>query len=190
MLTSLETDIAALINSFTWAEWIEIAFNDHFLEYTTIEEYDHLWVSKEEKTVGIAAQTAWTLAAYSKPKYVRGTASTLSKLIKSFLPENPSTVDRAGPLENVEERIQRLLQGHTRTFLSLQYTRTVAIDDTRDWCGEKDISEAIAAGRMWEVQYYPKTPIGFTYMKSARLNRALAWVIADNDPTAVALRNE
>jgi hypothetical protein len=47
--------------------------------------------------------------------------------------------------------------------------------DQNSWPSEEELAKSIATGEVWEIQWYPDTPVGFYRVCAATFEAALEW---------------
>jgi hypothetical protein len=159
-----------------------ISYNDHWSVYETIEQcYRHAsadkWVDYE---AAVERNAVWEVVVYDgDTRTYHRLASTLASALGG--PEN-------GEPCAVAELIERALRGLPNSFyinfnehspeiygdLILEH----AEHDAREWISDDDYLQALMTNHVWEVRYYPDTPVGFCSTKGATLENALKVMLA------------
>lgn len=148
---------------------VVISFNDHWVVYESVEKMNlppYRWVNDAERALGIASNSAWSAIVYDldSEMLVNVTASTLGAALDAALcvyPGEPS--EWAGDMQRVDEWVAWAIRGTGHHF----EMRFDAEEDPHN---------------IWQVAFYPNTPVGYCSGEAPRLDQAIYWLSGDYNP--------
>lgn len=151
---------------------LTIIFNDHWSVYETVQDgYSwtdpSMWVDYD---AAVLRNSVWDVSKQNEAGETtyRRLASSLSCALNG---------PRSGESCLVSERLGRIMRDlpHTLEIRYIEYDDEVIdlYDDPWCWISEDDHLTALISKRVWEVIYYPDTPVGYCTGVGSTLENAL-----------------
>jgi hypothetical protein len=66
---------------------------------------------------------------------------------------------------------------HLGYYETIEQAIATTTYDRRDFPDEAEIARCIETGEVWEIQWYPRTPVSFNRVCAATLSRALQYAL-------------
>lgn len=159
-------------------ESIDIDFNEHWVYYETIEQHETApyvrWVSDAARSASIAQNRMWSVRVVVDDDRLVHFYGTDPKTVACFVAKELGVIFNARDLDSdFMERVEAIIGDRTDTHLSVSYRADHSGDDVDVGVSEEDQLAIIDEKKLWMVQWYPRTPVGFYILGSLSLPRAL-----------------
>lgn len=158
-------------------ESIDIEFNEHWVYYEDIEKFGAeprvRWVSDAVRRTAISQNRMWSVSVrLDDDKSVRFDGNELPvpavEVAKSLgIQFNARDLD-----SDFMDRVEAIIGDRADTHLSINY-RDDNSGDFEAGITEEDQLAIMGEQKLWMVQWYPRTPVGFYILGSLSLSRAM-----------------